>query len=188
MARCSASVAFFSAWLLWSWASAALRDDLQAVQDITRAGLDEVRQVARRLRPGVLDDLGLASAMKALANDIGEASRVPIDLRLDEHLPSLSPPVELVIYRIAQEALTNIARHADASRVKLSLMTASGTVQLRVADNGRGLNGAAEGAGIRGMRERAILIGADLSIDHGAEGGTEVRLTVMRPLDRGSGT
>ena len=85
---------------------------------------------------------------------------------------------ELVIYRIAQEGLTNIARHAGAGDVELALTDEDGRVVLRVADDGRGMAGAAEGAGIRGMRERAILIGADLSVGPRRTAGTEIRLAV----------
>jgi two-component system sensor histidine kinase UhpB len=160
-----------------------LGPELRAVQELTRASLDEVRQVARRLRPGVLEDLGLHSAMNALVADVVEASRLPVARHLDPHLPGLDADSELVLYRIAQESLTNIARHAHASRVELSLTGGPHTVLLRIADDGCGLAGSSEGAGIRGMRERALLIGADLSLGPAPEGGTEVRLVV--PLRTG---
>ncbi len=165
-------------------APAELGDELGAVQDITRGSLHEVRQVARRLRPGVLDDLGLAPALSALAMDFTTASEVPTSTQVDERLPPLDSAAELVIYRIAQEGLTNTARHADAHHVELSLTGDEQSVVLRVGDDGRGMNGAVEGAGIRGMRERAILIGADLTIGTGRGGGTEVRLVVPHG-DRG---
>ncbi|HWM01765.1 MAG TPA: histidine kinase [Actinophytocola sp.] len=155
-----------------------LRDELRTVQELTRGCLDEVRQVARRLRPGVLEDLGLISALSALATDFTGASEVPVTRRLDPRLPALSRNVELVLYRIAQESLTNIARHAGASRVELALTRERAGVLLHIADDGRGLGGSAEGAGIRGMRERAILIGAHLSLDTRPGGGTKVRLFV----------
>jgi two-component system sensor histidine kinase UhpB len=159
-------------------APAELADELRAVQDITRGSLDEVRQVARRLRPGVLDDLGLTAALNALVTDFTTASRLHPSTRVEQRLPPLSSAAELVIYRIAQEGLTNIARHADAHHVEMSLTDDGQSLVLRVVDDGRGLNGAAEGAGIRGMRERAILIGADLAIGPRQAGGTEVRLAV----------
>ena len=162
-----------------------LRDELRTVQELIRASLDEVRQVARRLRPGVLEDLGLHSAMSALATDFTEASQIPIARRLDPRLPELGRDAELVLYRIAQESLTNIARHAGASRAELALTQQRDGVVLRITDNGRGLNGAAEGAGIRGMRERAILIGAHLTLGPGPTGGTEVRLTIPDKAERG---
>ncbi len=159
-------------------APADLQDELREAQEAIRASLDEVRQVARRLRPGVLEDLGLLSAMRALATDFTEASEVPVVQRLDQQPPPLSPNTELVLYRIAQESLTNIARHADASRVELSLTHDRDTVVLRITDDGRGHDGFTEGAGIRGMRERALLIGAHLSLGQTPQGGTQVRLVV----------
>jgi two-component system sensor histidine kinase UhpB len=93
-------------------------------------------------------------------------------------LPELTPDVELVIYRIAQEALTNAARHSAADTIELGLTRQGNAVALRVADNGRGLLARPEGAGIRGMRERARLVGGQLSIGPRGGGGTEVRLVV----------
>jgi two-component system, NarL family, sensor histidine kinase UhpB len=155
-----------------------LRDELSTAAELTRGSLDEVRRVARRLRPGVLEDLGLVSALSALATDFAQASEVPVTRKLDQRLPLLSRDAELVLYRIAQEGLTNVARHADATRVELALTRQSNGVLLRIADDGRGRGGAAEGAGIRGMRERAILIGAALQIEARSGEGTDVLLLV----------
>jgi len=159
-------------------APAELRDELRAVQEMIRGCLDEVRVVARRLRPGVLEDLGLLSAMNALAADFAEVTRTPVAARLDPRLPALSKDAELVLYRIAQEGLTNIARHAAATRVDMVLTHERDGVLLSITDDGRGLDGSDEGAGIRGMRERAILIGADLTLGSAPTGGTELRLVV----------
>jgi len=158
-------------------APADLVEEIRLVQDTTRASLDEVRDVARRLRPGVLEDLGLHDALAALATDFSIPG-VQIRRMFTPGLPDLDPDVELVIYRVAQEALTNVARHAGADTVELSLTRRGGTVVLRVADNGRGLRGHEEAAGIRGMRERALLIGGELQIGSRRGGGTEVRLLV----------
>ncbi|MEU3452908.1 sensor histidine kinase [Micromonospora sp. NPDC006766] len=157
-----------------------LRDELHAVQETLRSSIDDVGRVARRLRPDVLEDLGLLSAMNALATDFSQLSGVPVVRRAKPDLPPLSPEKELVIYRIAQESLTNVARHARAGRVELSLRSEADAVVLRVADDGLG-EVSREGAGIRGMRERAMLIGARLSITAVPGTGTEVRLTV--PVD-----
>jgi two-component system sensor histidine kinase UhpB len=97
----------------------------------------------------------------------------------------LGDEVELVLYRVAQEGLTNAARHASATRVELGLRYRPGMALLTISDDGRGLRGAPEGAGIRGMRERALLIGAELTLGTGPLGGTEVRLRV--PIRNGSG-
>ena len=162
-----------------------LRQDLRNVVEMVRASLDEVRQIASRLRPGVLDDLGLASAISALTSEFSHAAGVGVRQRVDDSLPTLGRDAELVIYRIAQESLTNVARHGNASSVELSLTAEQDAVVLRVADNGRGVDGAPEGAGIRGMRERALLVGADLVITARPAGGTEVQLAVPAQGDRG---
>jgi two-component system sensor histidine kinase UhpB len=159
-------------------APADLAGELQVVQEMVRSSLDEVRMVARRLRPGVLDDLGLVSALDSLTADFTEATGLRAAVRLDPDLPELSHDVELVLYRIAQEGLTNVARHADAGSVDLVLELDGEAVVMTITDNGRGLAGAAESSGIRGMRERAILIDAKLALHSPASGGTVLRLVV----------
>jgi two-component system sensor histidine kinase UhpB len=166
-------------------APADLQEDLRMVQETIRGCLDEVRMVARRLRPGVLEDLGLRSAVTALATDVTAASGLPIDLDVDPRLPDLGANTELVLYRIAQEGLTNVARHAAASRVEMTLAVRPDAVELTITDDGRGFDPAVEGAGIRGMRERAILVSADLTIGPGPRGGTRLRLVVPTGGGRG---
>ena len=153
-------------------------DELRLVQDTARSSLEEVREVARRLRPGVLEDLGLVSALAALATDTSTHSGIHVQRGLAAGLPQLSPETELAIYRVAQEALTNTARHAEADTVQLSLTRQGDSVALLVADNGRGIHGRTEGSGIRGMRERALMVDGKLSVRPRPEGGTEVRLVV----------
>lgn len=160
-------------------------DELRQVQEITRTSLDEIRRIARRLRPGVLDELGLASALKALAAEFTN-SGLTVRLRLDNELPDLSRNAELVLYRVAQESLTNTARHSGARRVEMSLRNADDAVELAICDDGNGLAGAAEGAGIRGMRERALLIGAELSLGPSSGGGAAVRLRIPRSAKGGA--
>ncbi|MFD5164114.1 HAMP domain-containing sensor histidine kinase [Streptomyces hawaiiensis] len=154
-----------------------VREQLHQVQETTRASLDEIRRIARRLRPGVLEELGLTSALKSLATEFTGPS-LSVRHHIAPDLPPLGDNAELVLYRVCQESLTNAARHADATRVDLTLERTQDAVELHVRDNGRGIDGAAEGAGIRGMRERALLIGADLILGPAPDGGTEVRLTV----------
>ncbi|MCL7458046.1 HAMP domain-containing sensor histidine kinase [Micromonospora echinofusca] len=155
-----------------------VRAQLAQVQETTRDSLDEIRRIARRLRPGVLEELGLTSALKALVTEVTGHTDLSVRQHLDADLPALDGEAELVIYRVAQEALTNTVRHARATTVELSLARQPGHVQLRIRDDGRGVGDAAEGAGVRGMRERALLIGAQLSVAPGPDGGTEVRLRV----------
>ena len=117
----------------------------------------------RRLRPEALEDLGLQSALAALATAFGEQARLRIERRLEPR-PPLSEEHELVVYRIAQEALTNVARHADAAQVD-STRAGKRAVVLTVRDDGRGLPSGAfrSSEGILGMRERAMLIGAQFT-------------------------
>ncbi|MFI0405114.1 sensor histidine kinase [Actinomadura sp. 3N508] len=155
-------------------------EELRGVQETVRSSLDEVRQVARRLRPGVLDDLGLTSALTALAADFSEAGGPRVTRRVQTGLVGLGPDAELVIYRIAQEGLTNVWRHSGARNAELSLtQDDDGRVVLRVVDDGSGPP-TEMGAGIHGMRERAMLIGAQLTVGPAGEegGGTEIRLVI----------
>lgn len=159
---------------------------LREVQETTRDGLDEIRRIARRLRPGLLEEHGLASALRSLVHEVPPRAGLTVKAMIDPELPDLSHDAELVIYRVAQESLTNTVRHAGASTVLLSLRrvdtdgidTSGPVVSLRVVDDGVGLGNAAEGAGIHGMRERALLIGAEFTIHTRPSGGTEVRLDV----------
>ncbi|HTF09327.1 MAG TPA: sensor histidine kinase [Asanoa sp.] len=152
-----------------------VRAELREVQETTRNSLDEIRRIARRLRPGVLHELGLTSALRSLATEYSTRG-VSVRARIEPDLPDLAEDAELVVYRVAQEGLTNTARHARAGQVDLTLRRAPGGVELLVRDDGRGLRGAPEGAGIRGMRERALLAGAELTVGGSPAGGTEVRL------------
>ncbi|MFE5190368.1 HAMP domain-containing sensor histidine kinase [Streptomyces sp. NPDC056628] len=158
-----------------------LRGELQQAQEITRESLDEVRRLVRRLRPGVLEDLGLVSALTSLTTEFATHTGLRVARRFDADLPALDPETELVLYRVAQEALTNAARHAEAGRLEMSLRHTGDTVTLSVTDDGRGTGVAREGAGIRGMRERALLVGATLDITSAPRAGTQVRLAVPVP-------
>ncbi|MGW6056796.1 HAMP domain-containing sensor histidine kinase [Streptomyces sp. NPDC055189] len=155
-----------------------LRGELQQAQEITRGSLDEVRRLVRRLRPGVLDDLGLISALTSLTTEFATHAGLRVVHRFAAGLPALDQQSELVLYRVAQEALTNAARHAEAEHVEVSLEHMDEAVVLSVVDDGRGTGVAREGAGIRGMRERALLSGATLDVISQQQAGTTVRLTV----------
>ena len=142
--------------------------------------LDDIRRIVRRLRPEALDDLGLVNALIALTSRITRQSEVQLERDLNGDLPSLTPEQELVIYRVAQEALFNVIRHAEATTARIALDSNDREVVLTVSDDGRGIpsHGPEAGAGIEGMRERALLISARLSIDSQPERGTKVRLVV----------
>jgi two-component system sensor histidine kinase UhpB len=160
-----------------------LRLDDDETKQAVRQALEEVRRIARELRPEMLEQLGLVSALTELSRKFADSSGVHVERHFASELPPLSDDAELAVYRVAQESLTNIARHAEASRVEIALQPGPQSVVLRVADNGRGipatdtfaLNGH---GGLRGMRERALLVGGALAVKRGSEGGVEVRLEV----------
>jgi two-component system sensor histidine kinase UhpB len=156
----------------------ALGEARQAV----RRALDEVRRISSDLRPEMLEHLGLVSALTELTRSFARVAGIDVERQFATSLPELPPEVELAIYRIAQESLTNVARHAQASRVVVALEPAHGSVVLRVADDGRGFAAApVEHGGLRSMRERALLVDGALAIKPAPEGGVEVRLEVPAP-------
>src|SRR4029453_2600888 len=153
---------------------------LEEIAEAIRQSIDHVRRIARRLRPEALDDLGLVNALISLCRRISQQRGVRIEPDLANKVPSMSPETELVIYRVAQESLTNAVRHAQASKITLSLTAVDDPIPLLLWDEGRGIaaHPSDDTAGLSGMRERALLIGAQLRIrsHHGA--GTEVQLDV----------
>ena len=161
-------------------APAGLREELTYARETAASSLEDVRRIARRLRPEALDDLGLVSALINLTERVEQASGVAVERRLDRSLPRLSAEAELVIYRIAQESLTNAVRHSGTSRIVVVLERDASCVRLTVSDDGDGFDAGAAGAegGIRGMRERALLIGARLDLGSGPARGTRVTLEV----------
>jgi len=159
----------------------ALRPAIEEVQEAVRAGGEDVREISRGLRPHALDEFGLRSALLSLAAQTADHSGIRIRTALAGDVPALPPEVDLAIYRVAQEALTNVARHAGAREVALGLTAGDGLVCLTVGDDGRGiteLEAAGRNTGLGGMHERALLVGGTLAVRAHAEGGTEVRLVV----------
>ena len=158
-----------------------LRPQLDELRETARHGTEEVRNIARRLRPDALEELGLHHALTALASEFERHTRIPVSRHV-EQVNGVTPEDELVIYRVAQEALTNIARHARASKVEVSLRGTPGAVVLEVSDDGRGMPRGADASsqGIRGMRERAMLVGATLVINSRPGEGTTVQLSIPR--------
>jgi PAS domain S-box-containing protein len=160
----------------------------QAMCALIDKAIDEVRGMATRLRPGALDNLGLVDALEWYLQDFEKRSRIRCVYRHGE-LPRVDDKTATAAYRIAQESLTNVARHSGASRVLVSLYAADGMLRLTVEDDGRGLDpfrlGDSKGLGVVGMRERASLIGASVSIGSRPGGGTRVDLEI--PLDTAGG-
>ncbi|MEZ5075064.1 MAG: sensor histidine kinase [Solirubrobacterales bacterium] len=139
--------------------------------------LDELRRIAHELRPELLDDLGLRDALIALAGSIGRERGLVVDRRFPTELGPLTDEQELVVYRVAQEALGNAARHAGATRAALAIEQRDGCLIVTVDDDGCGIDPAVPaGDGIAGMHERAALIGARIEIESGPGAGTRVRM------------
>ena len=156
------------------------RDEIDEAKQAVRRALDEVRRISRELRPEMLEHLGLVSALTELTTTFARISGIRVERQFDKSLPKLHPDTELAVYRIAQESLTNVARHSQASRVTIALERGLGSVVLRVADDGRGFDTSTpdEHGGLRSMRERALLVDGALTIQRGSAGGVEVRLEV----------
>jgi two-component system sensor histidine kinase UhpB len=145
--------------------------------EIVQQSLADVRRISLELRPGPLEELGLLNALISLCARVGAQSGIRVHRELEGPVPELSPQVELAIYRIGQEALTNAMRHSGASDITVSLRCADDQLVLSVTDNGRGLpKDAIAGGGLIGMRERALLIGAELKIGSAASSGTSATL------------
>lgn len=148
---------------------------------------EELRAIARGLRPIALQELGLVHALERLCEDFGRAHGIPVTLHCDT-VPArrVDPGAETALYRIAQETLANVARHAAAGRVEVRLARRPDAIVLSVCDDGRGLdgdpNGRKEGFGLGSIRERAKLLGGELIVTSGRGAGTtvEVRLPAAR--------
>jgi two-component system, NarL family, sensor histidine kinase UhpB len=155
------------------------RDEIDEAKHSVRRALDEVRRISSELRPEMLEQLGLVSALTELTTTFSRVSGVRVDTQFDQSLPKLKADTELATYRIAQESLTNVARHAQATRVAIALEGGPDSVVLRVADDGRGFAGnPEEHGGLRSMRERALLVDGALAVKSAPRGGVEVRLEV----------
>jgi len=159
-----------------------VRATAAALEEMTVEALEGVRRLALELRPPALDDLGLQAAMADLAERFGEQLGIPVDFQTRGPRGRLPAEVELVLYRVAQEALTNVAKHAGATRVCIDVERGSGDVTLSVRDDGHGFDPAAEtardgrglGLGLFGMAERVALVGGTFTIWSRPEGGTEI--------------
>jgi two-component system, NarL family, sensor histidine kinase UhpB len=165
-------------------APVGLSEDLRQVQELARSSLQDVRRIALELRPEALDDLGLVNALLGLCSRVEQQGHLRVRRELEGDLPGCSPEVELVVYRVAQEALTNALRHSQAGQVTVSLSKQDGDVVLVVSDDGVGFpESVSEGSGVAGMRERAMLVGADFQFSSLHGKGVVVKLAVASHRD-----
>ena len=166
-----------------------LRNELDETRKLVNQAMDELLQLARQLRPTALDDHGLISALQAQCQDFSD--RTGIHARFVRHgsIPKLTDEEQLVIYRVCQESLSNINKHAGARHVSVDLSFVGSTL-LRITDDGKGFEGRwmngngrppkgrPGGLGLSGMRERALLIGGNLNIWSQPGKGTTIELTM----------
>jgi two-component system, NarL family, sensor histidine kinase UhpB len=155
----------------------SLGGELSEAQDAARASLEDVRRIATDLRPEALEDLGLASALAALGDGFGRRAGLRVDRQIKTPMPQLTGEAELVVYRVAQEALTNVARHSGSDDASLIVESDAEQLTLTIRDYGRGLSReSTDGNGMRGMRERVGLVGGRLEVQTPPDGtGTELR-------------
>ena len=156
-----------------------LEPEIAETKALANQAMRELLSLARQLRPTALDDLGLAAAIAGLVERLGEGE-IAGTVEVDGDFADLSDDAQLVVYRVAQEALSNAARHAGAAHVAVTLRRDADGVALSVADDGRGFAFAESerGLGIGGMRERALLVEGELTIESRPDAGTTVRLTI----------
>jgi two-component system, NarL family, sensor histidine kinase UhpB len=156
-----------------------LEAELAETKALANKAMRELLSLARQLRPTALDDLGLAAAIAGQVEQVAHPGLEAV-LTTEGDFSDLDDDVQLVVYRVAQEALTNAARHSGAKRIAVRLRRSGDGVELEVADDGRGFafERSERGLGIGGMRERALLVGAELTIESRPGEGTTVRLSV----------
>jgi two-component system, NarL family, sensor histidine kinase UhpB len=158
-----------------------LEEQLAETKGLANQAMRELLSLARQLRPSALDDLGLAAATAGQVEQLARGE-MEAEFSADGDFSDLGDDAQLVVYRVAQEALSNAGRHSDARHVAVRLRRdeLDGGVKLEVADDGRGFafDEAEGGLGIAGMRERALLVGGELTIESRPGRGTTVRLSV----------
>lgn len=158
------------------------RDELRRLKALTSTTLADVRRIALDLRPSVLDELGVEAAVRRLARDLQE--RHGLDVQVTVRLPRLAKQVETVLYRVVQEALTNVVRHAGAHSVSVVATATGPQLQVVVEDDGVGFDAGsvppAEKIGLMGMRERMELLGGSLRVESVSGSGTTVYARLPR--------
>jgi signal transduction histidine kinase len=157
------------------------RTEIGKARRAAHAGLEEARHAIRDLRMNPVEDMGLARALERTAVDFGERAGVKVDVHVSDLRVAIPSDTAAAIWRIAQEALINVERHAGARRVSLTLVQDDGHLLMDISDDGRGFDEASidgERFGLTGMRERAEMIGADLTVDSRKEQGTSVKLVL----------
>ena len=159
-----------------------VRGRSQAILNVLNEAFQAVRRIGSELRPALLDDLGLVAAIEWVAEDFQTRTGTRVEISLPDSNVALGREADTAVFRILQETLTNVARHANATRVSVRLAEEAGTLILEVRDNGKGISkeqfSAKSSLGILGIRERVLLLGGTLTIDGAPGDGTTVRVVI----------
>jgi signal transduction histidine kinase len=161
---------------------AQLRESVDRVRGLVESSLAVIRNMALLLRPSMLDDLGLAAALGWLAREISRPTGIRIQVQADDLPPDLPDEHKTCVFRIAQEALNNVARHANANAVEITVRASDSWLAITVQDDGRGFqHGRAHGLGLTGMHERAESLGGSVKITSGPGKGTLIEVALPLP-------
>jgi two-component system, NarL family, sensor histidine kinase UhpB len=164
-----------------------LEEKLAAMQSMLDDTVAATRRISADLRPLMLDDLGLAPAVEWLVQGFTERSGIRCELTIDEGELELGEPYASAVFRILQESLTNIAKHAQASRVDMTVRRAGGAIALSVSDDGRGFSPQdprkPNSFGLMGLRERAYALGGDVRIESTPGEGTRIEVSIPLPRE-----
>ncbi len=165
-----------------------LRERLANIKDLAHQTLNEVHTMAVRLRPSILDDLGLAAALRSYGKELSDNTGIRVDMQLMGLTERLTPELETVLYRVVQEALTNVVRHAEAHNCRVNLRRQEQAVRVMIEDDGRGFEpgqtmaseGSGRGLGLHGMRERIELVGGTIEFE--SRPGAGATIFIEAPL------
>lgn len=155
-----------------------LEAELAETNAVATQAMEELLVIARQLRPTTLDDVGLEAALGSLVTEVGDRAGISAVFESEGNVAAVPEEVQLVAYRVAQEALTNSIQHGSPEHLRVRLLGGGRTIEMRVSDDGPGFDPATltPGLGIGGMRERALLCGGALEIDSAPDSGTRVTL------------
>lgn len=167
--------------------SDTLRNKAHSIEGLLDQAMSTASRVARELRPGILKEFGFTAAIECQAEDFTQRFGIPCRVQCDDDGPEPDSDTSLALFRVAQEALTNVAKHAHASLVVMRLRRESGNILLEIRDNGRGISEAdmqkPKSFGLRGIRERILSLSGEFSIAPAEHGGTHILLSVPERVD-----
>jgi two-component system NarL family sensor kinase len=171
-----------------------LARNIASTQRLVEKSVITVQQFARKLRPTMLDDLGLIPALHSFAELFSQRTRIHVDLKVFAGVEQLDSNKRTVLYRVAQEALNNVSRHAQASRVEVSIQKLADGIGMKIKDNGKSFSlkrlSHAKGRkrlGLLGMRERVEMVGGNFCVESAPGKGTEIQVVIPLPLEKPRG-